>query len=48
MYTAFAVAGTVRKRAYGSDKPDVASTILMIPRLALASQLIEIRFVARI
>jgi enamine deaminase RidA (YjgF/YER057c/UK114 family) len=48
MDAAFAVAGTVRKAAYGSEKPDVASTILVTPRLALASQLVEIKFVAKV
>jgi enamine deaminase RidA (YjgF/YER057c/UK114 family) len=48
MDAAFAVAGSVRKRAYGSDKPDVASTILVTPRLALPVQLIEIKFIARV
>ena len=48
MDAAFAVAGSVRKQAYGSARPEVASTILVTPRLALATQLIEIRFVARV
>lgn len=48
MDAAFAVAGTVRKNAYGSDKPAVASTILVTPRLALPTQLIEIKFVAKV
>jgi enamine deaminase RidA (YjgF/YER057c/UK114 family) len=48
MTAAFAVAGPVRKEAYGSDKPDVASTILVTPRLALPPQLIEIKFIARV
>lgn len=48
MDAAFAVAGTVRKAAYGSEKPDVASTILVTPRLALPPQLIEIKFIARV
>ena len=48
MDAAFAVAGSVRKQAYGSDKPDVASTILVTPRLALPQQLVEIKFIARI
>lgn len=48
MDAAFAVAGTVRKQAYGSEKPRVASTILVTPRLALPTQLIEIKFVARV
>ncbi|MBU8976040.1 RidA family protein [Lysobacter sp. MMG2] len=48
MDAAFAVAGTVRKQAYGTDKPSVASTILVTPRLALPTQLIEIKFIARV
>lgn len=48
MDAAFAVAGTVRKEAYGSDKPQVASTILQTPRLALPPQLIEIKLIAQI
>lgn len=48
MDAAFTVAGTVRKQAYGSEKPQVASTILVTPRLALPTQLVEIKFVARI
>lgn len=39
MDAAFAAAGPVRKEAYGSEKPDVASTILVTPRLALPPQL---------
>jgi enamine deaminase RidA (YjgF/YER057c/UK114 family) len=48
MDAAFAAAGRVRKEAYGSAKPDVASTILVTPRLALPPQLIEIKFIARV
>ena len=48
MDAAFAAAGPVRKKAYGSEKPDVASTIFVTSRLALPAQLIEIRFVARV
>jgi enamine deaminase RidA (YjgF/YER057c/UK114 family) len=47
MDTAFAAAGPVRKEAYGSARPEVASTILVTSRLALAAQLIEIKFVAK-
>jgi enamine deaminase RidA (YjgF/YER057c/UK114 family) len=47
MDTAFAAAGPVRKEAYGSSKPAVASTMLVTPRLALAAQLIEIKLVAK-
>jgi enamine deaminase RidA (YjgF/YER057c/UK114 family) len=48
MDAAFAVAGEVRKQAYGAERPAVASTILVTPRLALAAQLIEIRLVAKV
>jgi enamine deaminase RidA (YjgF/YER057c/UK114 family) len=47
MDKAFAAAGPVRKEAYGSARPAVASTILVTSRLALAAQLIEIKFVAK-
>jgi enamine deaminase RidA (YjgF/YER057c/UK114 family) len=45
---ALAVAGRVRKEAYGSQKPEVASTLLGTPRLAQPHQLIEIKFIAKI
>ena len=45
---AFAAAGPVRKEAYGSQIPQVASTILVTPRLALPTQLIEIKFIAKV
>jgi enamine deaminase RidA (YjgF/YER057c/UK114 family) len=48
MDAAFAAAGPVRKEAYGSERPAVASTILTTSRLALPAQLIEIRFKARV
>jgi enamine deaminase RidA (YjgF/YER057c/UK114 family) len=48
MDTAMAAAGPVRKEAYGSEKPQVASTILVTPRLALPPQLIEIKFLAKV
>ena len=48
MKSAFAVAGRVRKAAYGTEKPEVASTILATPALALPQQLIEIKMVARL
>ena len=48
MDQAMAVAGPVRKEAYGSEKPEVASTILVTPRLAFATQLVEIKFVAKL
>ena len=47
MDAAFAVAGPVRREAYGSEKPEVSSTILVTPRLALPPQLIEIKFIAQ-
>lgn len=46
MDAAFKVAGPVRKKAFGSQKPAVASTILVTPRLAFPSQLIEISMIA--
>jgi len=48
MDRAMTVAGPVRKEAYGLEKPEVASTILVTPRLAFPTQLIEIKFIARI
>lgn len=45
---AFAVAGVVRKEAYGSSVPPVASTLVATSRLAFREQLIEIRMVARL
>ena len=48
MDMALAVAGSVRKEAYGLEKPQVSSTILVTPRLAFPSQLIEIKFIAKI
>ena len=48
MDAAFAEAGPIRKEAYGSPTPQVASTILTTSRLALPTQLIEIRFTARL
>ncbi|MET0528980.1 MAG: RidA family protein [Microvirga sp.] len=41
---AFAVAGPVRKAAYGKDKPECASTLAGVTRLALAERLVEISF----
>lgn len=48
MDKAMEVAGPVRKEAYGSEKPEVASTILVTPRLAFPTQLIEIKFIAKL
>ncbi|GAA2815688.1 Rid family hydrolase [Crossiella cryophila] len=45
---AFAVAGPVRKAAYGREDPQVASTILGTTGLAFPEQLVEIKFIARI
>ncbi|QGZ38033.1 enamine deaminase RidA (YjgF/YER057c/UK114 family) [Pseudoduganella flava] len=41
---AFAVAGDVRKAAYGSAQPGVASNLIGVSRLAFPEQLIEITF----
>jgi enamine deaminase RidA (YjgF/YER057c/UK114 family) len=46
MDAAFGVASAVRAEAYGG-RPVVASTILVTPRLAFPTQLIEIKLVAR-
>jgi enamine deaminase RidA (YjgF/YER057c/UK114 family) len=43
---AFAVAGKVRKAAYGTERPCCASTIVGTTRLAFPEQLIEISFTA--
>jgi enamine deaminase RidA (YjgF/YER057c/UK114 family) len=48
MDKAMGVAGPVRKEAYGSEKPEVASTIVVTPRLAFSTQLIEIKFTAKL
>ena len=48
MDKAMEVAGPVRKEAYGSEKPEVASTIFVTPRLAFPAQLIEIKFIAKL
>ena len=48
MDKAMDVAGPVRKEAYGSEKPQVASTIFVTPRLAFPEQLIEIKFIAKL
>ncbi|WP_373380059.1 Rid family hydrolase [Cupriavidus nantongensis] len=39
---AFAAAGTVRKEAYGTERPQCASNLIGVSRLAMAPQLIEI------
>jgi enamine deaminase RidA (YjgF/YER057c/UK114 family) len=43
---AFAVAGTVRKAVFGTEKPKCASTIAGITRLAFPQQLVEISYTA--
>lgn len=48
MDKAMSVAGPVRKEAYGSEKPQVASTIFVTSRLAFPTQLVEIKFVAKL
>ena len=48
MDSAFQAAGPVRKAAYGQELPQVASTILATPRLALPTQLVEIKFVVKV
>ena len=48
MEQAMAVAGDVRKGAYGSQTPQVASTILVTPRLAFPTQLIEVKFIVKV
>jgi enamine deaminase RidA (YjgF/YER057c/UK114 family) len=45
---AFAVAGPVRKAAYGREDPQVASTILGTTGLAFPEQLIEIKMIAKL
>jgi enamine deaminase RidA (YjgF/YER057c/UK114 family) len=45
---AFAVAGRVRRKAYGVAKPLVASNLIGVSRLAFAEQLIEITFRAEL
>jgi enamine deaminase RidA (YjgF/YER057c/UK114 family) len=45
---AMAVAGEVRKAAYGREDPQVASTILGVTRLAFPEQLVEVKFVAKL
>jgi hypothetical protein len=42
MDAAFAVAGKVRREAYGKAMPECASHIIGVSRLAFPSQLIEI------
>jgi enamine deaminase RidA (YjgF/YER057c/UK114 family) len=42
----FAVAGKIRKAAYGTDRPRCASTFVGTTRLAFPEQLVEISFTA--
>ena len=42
MDAAFAVVGNVRKAAYGNERPQCASNIIGVSRLAQRAQLIEI------
>jgi enamine deaminase RidA (YjgF/YER057c/UK114 family) len=42
----FAVAGKVRKEAYGTERPQCASNLIGVARLAFPQQLIEITFKA--
>lgn len=44
--SAFAAAGKVRKEAYGTERPQCASNIIGVNRLALPEWLIEITFKA--
>jgi enamine deaminase RidA (YjgF/YER057c/UK114 family) len=44
---AFAVAGPVRKEAYGRPDPQVASTLIGVSRLAFPELLVEISLTAR-
>ncbi|MDG2528549.1 Rid family hydrolase [Caulobacter endophyticus] len=43
---AFAVAGQVRRQAYGAERPRCASNLIGVSRLAFPQQLIEISFKA--
>jgi enamine deaminase RidA (YjgF/YER057c/UK114 family) len=43
---ALAIGGQVRKAAYGTEKPQVACSLIGTPRLAFPEQLIEIKFLA--
>lgn len=48
MDSAFAASGPVRKAAFGTEVPRVATTILVTPRLAQPAQLVEISFTAKL
>jgi hypothetical protein len=45
---AFSVVGRVGKEVYNSENPSVSDTILVTPRPALPTQLIEIKFIAQV
>lgn len=44
MASGFQAAGKVRKEMYGTDRPQVASNIIGVSRLALPEQLVEVSF----
>lgn len=46
--TGNAIAGTVRKEAYGRPDPQVASTLVGTPRLAFPELLVEVKLIARV
>ncbi len=48
MDSALAAAGPVRRAAFGTETPQVATTILVTPGLAQPGQLVEISFTARL
>jgi enamine deaminase RidA (YjgF/YER057c/UK114 family) len=48
MDSAFAAAGPVRKAAFGVEIPQVATTIVVTPRLARLGQLVEISFTVKL
>ena len=45
---ASAVAGPVRKAAYGREDPLVANTLVGTTRLAFPEQMVEVKFVAKV
>lgn len=47
MDAAFAVVRRVRRDFYGTEIPQVVSTVLVTPRLAVPTQLVEISFVIK-
>lgn len=44
MASGFQAAGKVRKEMYGTDRPQVASNIIGVSRLAVPEQLVEVSF----